>query len=218
MTEEQKARRAETARANGAKSTGATTKIGLERCRFASLKHGGYVSANVVIPGEDASQYEGMWHSLIDQYQPRNMAELGIVCSIVDAIWRQRRLTRAANHEIRRKMQAIVNDSTLEGATDADIHLRAETESTVVDRLESRARHQTREIARLEAILEKMQKRTVSGEASQMSNEILDIVAAKIEEAERSEATAKPEADPVPGPTPPKPENRSKKARKQLRR
>ena len=211
----EKRTRAEQARINGSKSTGAKTKHGLERCRLSSVKHGGYVSANATIPGEDPSQYEGMWHSLIDQYQPRNMAELAIVCSIVDAIWRQRRLTRAANHEMRRKMQAIANDSTLEGATDADIHLRAETESTVVDRLEARARHQTREIARLEALLKKMQKRTVSDEASQMSNEILDAVAEKIEAA-----AAQPEPRPVPtsAKQPPKPENLPRKARKQLGR
>lgn len=152
----EKLTRAEQARINGAKSTGAKSKQGLERCRLASVKHGGYVSAYSIIPGEDPKQYEAMWHSLIDQYQPRNMAELAIVCSIVDAIWRQRRLSHAANVEIKRKMQTIAKDSTLDLANDSDIRLRAETESSVVDRLEARARHQTREIARLEAILDKM--------------------------------------------------------------
>jgi len=94
--------------------SGSGTPQGLERCRLASVKHGGYVSANAIIPGEDPKQYEAMWHSLIDQYQTRKMAELAIVCSIVDAIWRQRGLSHAANPEINRKMQAIVSDSTLE--------------------------------------------------------------------------------------------------------
>ena len=207
--------RAEQARLNGAKSNGAKTPQGLERCRLSSVKHGAYVSAAAIIPGEDPKQYEAMWHSLIDQYQPRNIAELAIVCSIVDAIWRQRRLSRAANHEIQRQMQSIVNDSTLELNNTDDIHLRAETESAVVDRLESRARHQTREIARLEAILEKMQKRTVSDEASQMSNEILEEAA---EEIEADQLQTEPKQPNQPGKQPPKPENLPRKARKHLRR
>lgn len=211
----QKLTRAEQARLNGAKSTGAKTPQGLERCRLASVKHGGYVSAAAIIPGEDPKQYEAMWHSLIDQYQPRNMAELAIVCSIVDAIWRQRRLSHAANHEINRKMQAIASDSTLELTNTDDVHLRAETESAIVDRLESRARHQTREIARLEAILEKMQKRTVSDEASQMSNEVL---ASAVEEIEASQPQSEPKTPPAPGKQSPKAENLPRKARKRLQR
>ena len=210
--------RAEQARANGAKSTGAKTKLGLERCRLASVKHGGYVSASAIIPGEDPKQYEAMWHSSIDQYQPRNTTELAIVCSIVDAVWRQRRLSHAANHEIKRKMQAIANDSTLELSNDSDIHLRAETESAIVDRLEARARHQTREIARLEAILEKMQKRTVSDEASQMSNEILDLAVEEIENKTAAEPNPAPKEPTKPGKQQPKPENLPRKARKHLRR
>jgi len=213
----EKLTRAEQARINGAKSTGTKSKQGLERCRLASVKHGGYVSAYSIIPGEDPKQYEAMWHSLIDQYQPRNMAELAIVCSIVDAIWRQRRLSHAANVEIKRKMQTIAKDSTLDLANDSDIRLRAETESSVVDRLEARARHQTREIARLEAILDKMQKHAVSDEASQMSNEILAEAFDKVESEAPKTAPAAPQTPPAPGKQPPKSENLPRKARKRLR-
>lgn len=211
--ESQKLTRAEQARVNGAKSTGPATKQGLERCRLASVKHGGYVAAVSVIPGEDPRQYEGMWLSLVDQYQPRNLAETTIVASLLDAIWRHRRLTRAANHETIRKMDAITNDSSIEHESIHDVHLRAETDAETVTRLEARARHHMREIAALQRILESMQKKTVSSEASQMSNEIIDLVAKDIE----MPVPEQPKQPLKPGKQPPHVENLPRKARKRLR-
>ena len=216
--------RAEQARVNGAKSTGPSSKQGLERCRLASVKHGGYVAAVSVIPGEDQRQYEGMWLSLVDQYQPRNLAETTVLASLLDAIWRHRRLTRAANHETIRKMDAITNDSSIEHESIHDVHLRAETDAETVTRLEARARHHMREIAALQRILESMQKRSVSNEASQMSNEIMDLVGADIEIAiaeqaaeQPEQAAAEPKQPPTPGKRPPNVENLPRKARKRLR-
>lgn len=206
----QKHTRAEQARINGAKSRGPTTPQGKQKCRLASVKHGAYVAATSVLPGENPAKYQAVYDSLLDQYAPRNMAELCIVNSLADAIWRQRRLSDAANYEILRQMHFLGYDQPADQANYSAIHLAAENESSVVGRLEARMRHYTREIAWLQRILLYMQKCEVSDEASQMSAEILDL------SVQRLEAEAK-SAPPPPAKQPPHVETRPVEARQQLR-
>lgn len=202
--------RAEQARINGAKSHGATTPQGKQKCRLASVKHGAYVAATAVLPGENPAKYQAVYDSLLDQYAPRNMAELTIVASLADAIWRQHRLSVAANQEIERQMY-LIGCAQPNGQADLPgIHLAAETDSTVVGRLEARARHYTREIARLQRILIYMQKYEVSDEASQMSAEILNLAVQQIEAEKNS-------TPPPPAKQPPHVETRPVDARQQLR-
>lgn len=206
--------RADQARINGAKSRGATTPAGLEKCRLASVKHGAYVAVTSVIPGENPNKYAVLLDSLVDQYNPRNVAEYSIVCSLADAIWRQRRMSDAANYEIYNKMHFYFDD---QASNKTSAHLDAEAMSTVVYRLEARARHFTREIARLQRILLSMQKYDVSDEASQKSKEVLDLAVEKLEQEAAEAAKAEPQAPPPPGKQPPKRENLSRRERKQLR-
>jgi len=211
----QKNSRAEQARINGAKSRGAVTPAGIQKCRLASIKHGGYVAVTSVIPGENPNKFAGMLDALVDQYDPRNIAEYTIVCALADAIWRQRRLSDAANYEIARKMHFFGCDG--DHADKAAAHFDAETDSTVVHRLEARARHYTREIARLQRILINMQKCEVSDEASQKSKEILDSAVAQLEKEAAEKAEPEPKEPPPPGRQLPKPENLSRAERKVLR-
>jgi hypothetical protein len=213
----QKLTRAEQARVNGAKSRGATTPEGIQRCRLINIKHGGYVAAAAVIPGEDPKKYEGLLLSLEDQYKPRNLAEFTIVHSLADAIWRQRRLINAANYEIQRQMFLAGDFEPGEEANLAAIHLAAETGSPVIHRLEARVRHQTREIARLQRILQSMQKYDVSDETSQMSKEILDLALENLERETAASPKPAPKEPPPPGRQLPRPENLSRLERKQLR-
>lgn len=213
----QKHTRAEQARINGAKSHGATTPEGIERCRLINIKHGGFVASAAVIPGEDPKKYEGLLLSLEDQYKPRNLAEFTIVHSLADAMWRQRRLMNAANYEIERQMFILGNYEPAGTANVAGIHLAAETESTIIHRLEARVRHHTREIARLQRILLSMQKLDVSDETSQMSREILDLALEKLQRAAAVTPTPEPKDPPPPGRQLPKSENLSRSERRQLR-
>ncbi len=213
----QKHTRAEQARINGAKSIGATTPEGIERCRLINIKHGGFVASAAVIPGEDPKKYEGLLLSLEDQYKPRNLAEFTIVHSLADAMWRQRRLMNAANYEIERQMFILGNYEPAENANLRGIHLAAEIESKVIHRLEARVRHHTREIARLQRILQTMQKHEVSDETSQMSKEILDLAIEKLQREVAANEIPQPKEPPPPGRRPPKPENLSRSERKQLR-
>ena len=195
--------KAEQARINGAKSKGATTPEGIQKCRLASVKHGGYVAATAVLPGENPAQYQAIFDGLVDQYDPRNIAELHIVNAIADAIWRQRRLTAAAQLEIQRQMYSFGYEATHDHAMAAATHLTAEIESVAVTRLEARARHQTREIARLQRILNSMQKHDVSDEASQRAKEILDLAAERYEAAAKSAVQTEPPKPQTPEKQPP---------------
>lgn len=198
-------KRANQARLNGAKSKGPNTPQGLDRCRKASVTHGAYIAQISTLPNEDQSQYEANWHSCLDQFAPRNYAETGVVALIADAIWRANRLYCAANAEVHSKMRAIRTGSSV-NQTLSEIYLRAENASENVLRLESRARHFTREIARLISILDKMQNWGVSDKASRMSNEIIDNSMEKRDQPnkEEGEEKAKP-AEPVPAAAPAEP-------------
>lgn len=62
-----------------------------------------------------------------------------------------------------------IGNGTAAGVTNlADIYVRAEFESTVIDHAEARVRQQTLETALLEAILDNTQKRAVSGTISRI--------------------------------------------------
>ncbi len=213
----QKHTRAEQARINGAKSHGATTPEGIQRCRLINIKHGGFVAEAAVIPGENPKLYEGLLISLEDQYKPRNLAEFTIVHSLADAFWRQRRLINAANYEIKRQMFLAGDFEPAEHANLAAIHLTAETGSSVIHRLEARVRHYTREIARFQRILQSMQKHEVSDETSQISKEILDLVFENFEREAAAAPQSEPKAPPPPGRQLPKSENLSRSERRQLR-
>jgi predicted nucleic acid-binding protein len=77
---------------------------------------------------------------------------------------------------------------------DADeLHLLAEQASKSVQKLEARARHYTREIARLMAILRQLQAYPVSVEASEVLNEMIEIATQEVPE---------PPAQPVDPPEP----------------
>ena len=148
--------KAEQARINGAKSTGPKTPEGLQRCREASVKHGMWVAHVSTFPHEDQVAYAAVLTSATDQFRPRNCVESAVVGLLVDALWRAGRLNAMANSDIDREMFLIKRQTSTEHEA-YELHLLAEQTSKTVQKLESRARHYTREIARLMAILRQMQ-------------------------------------------------------------
>ena len=189
--------KAEQARINGAKSTGPKTPEGLQRCRQASVKHGMWVAHISTFPHEEQLSYAAILTSATDQFRPRNSVESAVVGLLVDALWRAGRLGTLANADIDREMWVNSNQSTA-GHEAPELHLLAEQASKSVQKLEARARHYTREIARHLDLLRKLQNWPVSTEASQMSNDYLDATTEEVPQKEPAKAeTLVPQPQPV---------------------
>ena len=165
--------KAEQARINGAKSKGAKTPEGLQRCRQASITHGMYVADISTFPHEDQRNYAAIWAAVRDQFQPRNAFEDALVSLLADATWRSTRLGALANADISREM-SVIGRQAMNDIEPVEVHLRAEQQSKTVERLESRARHYTREIIRITELLRKLRTLPVSAEASQVVDDIYD--------------------------------------------
>jgi len=194
--QQDKITKAEQARINGSKSTGPKTPEGLQRCRQASIKHGMWVAHLCTFSHEAQQDYAAVLTAAMDQFRPRNLVETSVVRLLADALWRSNRLGSLANLDIDREMFLINRQSTTEHEP-VELHLLAEQNSKSVARLEARARHYTREIARLMDILRKLQNWPVSTEASQMSNEYLDSTNEEVPRKEPARAE-KPVSQPQP--------------------
>ena len=192
--------KAEQARINGSKSTGPKTPEGLQRCRQASVKHGMWVADIATFSHEAQVDYAAVYTAATDQFRPRSVVEASVVGLLADALWRANRLGSLANLDIDREMWLIKRQSTTNHEPE-ELHLLAEQQSKSVARLEARARHYTREVARLMDILRKLQTWPVSTEASQVLNEIRDLGA---EQATPPEP--KPSQKPEPPPAAARPE------------
>jgi hypothetical protein len=83
--------KSEAARANGAKSQGPVTPEGKARSSRNSLRHG-FRSETVVLPHEDASHFEQLRDSYVDDLQPANQSQLDLVDTMAAARWRLNRL------------------------------------------------------------------------------------------------------------------------------
>ncbi len=197
--ENEKLSKAEQARINGAKSKGPKTPEGLQRCREASVKHGMWVAHVSTFSHEDQLSYAALLTSATDQFRPRSCVESTIVGLLVDAMWRAGRLGAMANADIDREMFLIKRQTSVEHEP-YELHLLAEQQSKTVQKLEARARHYTREIARLMAILRDLQAYPVSVEASEVLNDMLEILTEEVPEppTEAVEEAPKPVAEPQP--------------------
>jgi len=195
--ENKKLSKAEQARINGAKSTGPKTPEGLQRCREASVKHGMWVAHVSTFPHEDQVAYAALLTSANDQFRPRSCVESTIVGLLVDALWRAGRLGAMANSDIDREMFLIKRQTSTEHEA-YELHLLAEQQSKTAQKLEARARHYTREIARLMAILRQLQTFPVSVEASEVLNDMLEIQTEEVPEppAETAQEAPKPVSEP----------------------
>jgi len=194
--EKEKLSRAEQARINGAKSTGPKTPEGLQRCRQASVKHGMWIAHISTFSHESQEGYAAVLTAATDQFRPRNLVESSVVGLLADALWRANRLGSLANLDIDREMFLIKHQTTTDHEPE-ELHLLAEQTSKSVARLEARARHYTREVARLMEILRKLQNWPVSTEASQIFNETMELTTPEV--PPREPLTA---ARPAPPPQP----------------
>src|SRR5262249_32747453 len=81
-------------RQNGQKSRGPRSPQGKARSRFNALKHG-LKAKTVVLPGEDAQEYQGRLEAWIADLQPRHDVELPLVERAVTITWQLDRAERA---------------------------------------------------------------------------------------------------------------------------
>ena len=79
-------------RHNAAKSTGPKTAKGKQIARMNALKHG-FQAENVVIPGEDPKEFEALFRSLEEHYQPVGSVEGLLVERIAHYTWWLQRIS-----------------------------------------------------------------------------------------------------------------------------
>jgi hypothetical protein len=102
-------------RANAQHSTGPQTEAGKERSSRNSYKHG-LTSSRVVLPGEDAAEYDAFRADILEQYQPANATEQILAEELAAAGWRLNR-SRAVETEILKKLMGDAADSAVGLAT-----------------------------------------------------------------------------------------------------
>ncbi len=83
--------KAESNRANAAKSTGPITPAGKAKVAQNARKHG-LTARQVVLPGESEEDYEYLLNTYLDQFQPQTPLEFELVTVMAASRWRHRRL------------------------------------------------------------------------------------------------------------------------------
>jgi hypothetical protein len=110
----------ETSRQNGAKSHGPVTPEGQAQCSKNALRHGLSASA-VVLPWENAEEFEQLRGNYIQDFRPCNQSQLDQVETLAATRWRMNRLvsmeTRLFEQETLRNEEAMEKEFTeLDGA------------------------------------------------------------------------------------------------------
>jgi hypothetical protein len=82
-------RKIDSARANGAKSSGPTTEEGRKKSSMNALKHG-LNARTPVLFNETDDEHAALLHSYVQDLQPVGAAEMQAVVDMVNAKWRQR--------------------------------------------------------------------------------------------------------------------------------
>src|SRR5579862_6412434 len=82
--------KSDTARANGAKSSGPVTPEGRAASSRNSLRHG-FTAASVVLPTESSEDFQSLLDSYIHQFHPQGGVEIDLIQTMAAARWRLRR-------------------------------------------------------------------------------------------------------------------------------
>lgn len=98
-------RKAATARANGAKSTGPKSPAGKARAAMNSLKHGVY-SESLILPNEDPADLAALRTYYFNRFQPVDPVEVDLVEVMIVCMWRLRRLSRTDTGILLREFQS----------------------------------------------------------------------------------------------------------------
>ena len=85
------ASRAESARINGAKSTGPKTPEGMNRSQTAAYKHGLYAVRGYRLPGESNLEYAELQAQMLAYWQPKGYYDQHLVEELVGNLWEAKR-------------------------------------------------------------------------------------------------------------------------------
>jgi hypothetical protein len=152
------ASRAESARINGAKSTGPTTPEGLDRARTAPLQHGIYASIETLNASVDPAHYEAIRQKFHQIWQAHD----DYTALRVDEL--------AHAHCILTRLQSVLRIQMSELYADLksvyDVEIAASMPGSIVGRLESRIRRQQLNISRIERDILRLKKQLKDEEGS----------------------------------------------------
>jgi hypothetical protein len=91
---------------NALKSTGPRTPAGKAKASANSLKHG-ILSRNLIIPGENAADFEDLLAQLLGEEQPVGTLEAALVERVAICLWRQRRTVTAESASLHLQREAF---------------------------------------------------------------------------------------------------------------
>jgi hypothetical protein len=149
-TLEQKQKRSEQARINGAKSKGPKTPEGLKRAQTASLNHGLYATTDTLRHTVDPQLFEEFRAEILAIWQPENYYIARRVNQLIAAMWESDRLQAA-----RRKYMTDLFETESEIL---NLELLVSVKGSPMDRLDSRIRKLNLEISRTERDLLRLKK------------------------------------------------------------
>ncbi len=115
LTEEEKQRRAETARGNGAKSKGPVTPEGKYRSSMNAIATGEHVELHkedlppfyFLLSTDDRADYVRSFQSMLRQFKPNSEFELSLIRRMAIALFQHDRLTRLGTEAMQREIDSI---------------------------------------------------------------------------------------------------------------
>lgn len=150
QTPEQRRRRAERARRNGAMSKGPTTPEGLQRARTASLDHGLYATEETLAHLVDKEKFAELLRETAHLWVPENSHITQRLNHLVGTMWELNRLI-----EVRR---TYVLEKVGDMPSVVDLELELSKEGDIVIRLDARIRRLGIELSRIERDILRLKK------------------------------------------------------------
>lgn len=99
-------------RLNALKSTGPRTEAGMAISSKNAIKHG-LLASEVVIPGEDPSEFDSFRQALLDDLSPDGQMEVMLADRIIAALWKLKRSGRMENELFMALMNPDFSEKTV---------------------------------------------------------------------------------------------------------
>lgn len=95
---------------NGARSKGPKTPEGKSASSLNSLRHG-FTASNLLLPGEDAQEYERHLGGYFATFTPATLPEAQVVAQVGDLAWKLERLSRLENNRLRARLEEKLEET-----------------------------------------------------------------------------------------------------------
>jgi hypothetical protein len=130
-------RRKKSSRANGAKSHGPTTPEGKKRSSQNAVQHG-LLAKCLLLPGEDAENFEILMQNHERRFQPADGIELGIIEEMCAAYWRLHRVWTMETHTLIHQISTQPAGQPVDRMVGAVNNLAAQPGTALMQRYETR--------------------------------------------------------------------------------